>query len=132
MGPEEVVRAASEIKRLQTALNTAGNEKALALAKLKRLEELHPEDKDRVDLPAGLKAKVIAFDPRWHFIVLDVGEDQGVLRRGELLVSRQGKLVAKAKVMRVAKDSCVADLMPGWEFGDVLEGDLAFPASPGS
>jgi hypothetical protein len=132
IGPEEVVRAASEIKRLQTALNTVGDEKELVLAKLNRIEELHPEDTCRVDLPPGLKTKVIASDPRWHFIILNAGEDQGVLRRGELLISRQGKLVAKARVVRVAKDSCVADLLPGWGFGDVLEGDLAIPASPGS
>ena len=61
-----------------------------------------------------------------------VGEiEAGVKPRG-LAVSRDGKLVAKARVTSVRQDRCVASLVPGWEFSEVLEGDIVTPAHPGS
>ena len=55
-----------------------------------------------------------------------------LVRISELLVSRQGKLVAKAKVNRVQTDRCVANLVPGWGLGEVMEGDVAIAAEPQS
>jgi hypothetical protein len=64
--------------------------------------------------------------------VLDIGENQGVLEYGELLVNRNGKLVGKIVVRTVQKDRSVANLLPGWEIGEVLEGDQVIPANPAS
>ena len=85
-----------------------------------------------VTLPASLKGKVLVADPKWNFVVLNVGEDQGVLERGELLVNRDGKLVAKVVVRSVQKDRSIANVMPGWELGEVMEGDQVIPAHPAS
>ena len=85
-----------------------------------------------VTLPADLKGKVLVADPKWNFVVLNVGEDQGVLERGELLVNRNGKLVAKVIVRSVQKDRCIANVLPGWELGEVMEGDQVIPAHPAS
>jgi Skp family chaperone for outer membrane proteins len=85
-----------------------------------------------VPLPANLKGKVLVADPKWNFVVLNVGEDQGVLERGELLVNRNGKLVAKVVVRSVQKDRSIANVMPGWELGEVMEGDQVIPAHPAS
>ena len=74
-------------------------------------------------LPADLKGKILVVDPKWDFVVLDIGEDQGVIPDGELLVSRDGKLVAKVVVRSVEKDRCIANIIPGWKLGDVIEGD---------
>lgn len=85
-----------------------------------------------VTLRAGLKGKVIAVDPKWDFVVLNIGGDQGVLDDGEMLVSRDGKLVAKVIVRSVEKDRSIANIMPGWQLGDVIEGDVVTPAHPAS
>jgi len=82
----------------------------------------------RVKLPEGLKGKVLISDPKWDFVVLNVGEAQGVLERGELLVNRDGKLVAKVRVFRVEKDRCIANTVSGWKLGEIIEGDYAIPA----
>jgi cell shape-determining protein MreC len=71
-------------------------------------------------------------DPKWEFVVLNVGEDQGVISDGELLVSRQGKLVAKVIVRSVEKDRSIANLVPGWKLGEMIEGDDVSPAHPAS
>ena len=85
-----------------------------------------------VKLPPGLKGTVMAVDPKWDFVVLNVGEDQGVLPDGELLVSRDGKLVAKVIVRSVQKDRSIANLVPGWQLGEIIEGDEVIPAHPAS
>lgn len=74
-------------------------------------------------LPAGLKGKVVAVDPKWDFVVLNIGGKEGVLQRGELLVNRGGKLVAKLRVTRVQANSCVANVMPEWKQAEVKTGD---------
>jgi len=75
---------------------------------------------------------VVVVDPKWDFVVLNIGTDQSVLEHGEMLVSRNGKLVAKVIVRTVDKDRCIANIMPGWRLGDVFEGDLVTPAHPAS
>jgi hypothetical protein len=130
MEPEQIMTAAAEIKSLRNDLKTAQETNNALVAEVTRLTPVG--DGEIVRLPADLKAKVIAADPKWRFIVLDAGENQGVLKNGELLVSREGKLVAKVKVTRVQNDRCVADLMPGWELAEILEGDVVIPANPRS
>ena len=85
-----------------------------------------------VTLRADLRGKILVVDPKWDFVVLDIGEDQGVLSDGELLVSRSGKLVAKVVVRSVQRDRCIANIIPGWKLGDPVEGDEVSPAHPAS
>jgi hypothetical protein len=132
MGPEQISRASELIKKLHKNLELAeAKTKMLSLevANLKEIVFGHTPD---ILLPPGLDGKVLAFDPKWQFVVLNAGEEQGVLKGGELLVNRDGKLVAKVIVSRVEKDRCVATVLPGWGFGEIAEGDHAIPAHPGS
>ena len=85
-----------------------------------------------IRLPATLKGKVVDVDPKWDFVVLNIGGDQGAIQDGELLVSRDGRLVAKVVITRVEKDSCIANVVPGWKMGEMIEGDVATPAHPAS
>ena len=85
-----------------------------------------------ISLPAKLTGKVLVTDPKWNFVVLNVGEDQQVLKYAELLIHRNGALVARVKVTSVQKDRCVANVMPGGKLGDILEGDQVIPAYPSS
>jgi len=87
-----------------------------------------PEDQKSPPLPSDLKGKVVVVDPKFDFIIVNVGESQGVLERGEMLVSRDGKLVAKVRVWTVQRDRCVANVLPGWKLADVVEGDFVVPA----
>ena len=76
------------------------------------------------ELPPGLKGKVVAVDPKWDFVVLDIGGNQGLVERGEMLVSRDGKLVAKIRVTSVEPSRSVANILPGWKQAEVMEGDV--------
>jgi hypothetical protein len=83
-------------------------------------------------LPADLKGKVVVVDPKWDFVVLDIGNSSGAIQGGELLVSRDGKLVAKVIIRSLQKDSCIANVIPGWKLGEPIEGDEVTPAHPAS
>jgi len=86
----------------------------------------------RTPLPEGLKANIVAVDPKWEFVVLDVGADQGAITNGEMLISRNGKLVAKVRISAVQHNRSIANIVTGWKLGDIVEGDSAIPAFTGS
>ncbi len=133
--PQEVLQLLALIKQDQDTITAMNDEKNVLLRRLlsvqNQLNELIGTNYV-VKLPADLKGQVVVVDPRWDFVVLNIGEDQGVLQDGEMLVSRDGKLVAKVIVRTVQKDRCVANIMPGWKLGDVYEGDQVIPAHPAS
>jgi hypothetical protein len=133
--PQDIVAINKQYKGLQDALAGAQDENKLLGQKIKKVENelaLYKEPERFVVLPAALKGKVLVMDPKWNFVILNVGEDQGVLEYGELLINRNGKLVAKVKVRSVQKDRCIANVMPGWQLGEVMEGDQVIPAHPAS
>ena len=109
------------------------DEKKVLMAANKRLDNELSRSRDRhfvVKLPGKLRGTVLVTDPKWDFVILDVGEDQGMLEFGELLVNRNGKLVAKVIVRTVQKGRSIANVVPGWKLGDVTEGDQVIPAHP--
>jgi len=129
----QILTLDKQIKKQQDAIEAANVENKLLAYKNKDLQNeldalIKPDWKPPV-LPAGLRGKVLVSDPKWDFVILDVGEEQGVLRQGEVLVSRNGKLVAKLSVRSVEKSRCIANVLPGWKLGDVMEGDQIVPAS---
>jgi hypothetical protein len=129
----QAANAAKQIKQLEDMLAGAKAENVLLGKTIKRLENelaIYKDPNKPISLPANLAGKVLISDPKWDFVVLSVGEDQGVLERGELLVSRNGKLVGKVKITSVQKDRSIANVVPGWKIGEVLEGDQVIPAYP--
>lgn len=133
--PQQILAMNKEFKAVQDNLTVANTENKILSQKIKKLETelaVYRDPNFFVTLPANLKGKVLVTDPKWNFVVIDAGEDKGVLERGELLVNRNGKLVAKVVVRTVQKDRCIANVMPGWELGEVMEGDQVIPAHPAS
>jgi hypothetical protein len=134
--PEKILAADKIIKQTQDALDVASEEKKILSRKLTSLQNkydaLTKEDYHGPPLRADLVGKILVSDPKWDFVVLNIGEDQGALTNGELLVSRNGKLVAKVRIQSVQKDRCIANVVPGWRLGEVMEGDQVIPAYPES
>lgn len=132
---QQVAAAAKTIKKLEDTIEVGKQENKVLAQKLKKtqvaLDKFVFQDY-HVPLPATLTGKVLVTDPKWDFVVLNVGEDQGILKDGELLVNRDGKLVAKIKVTSVDKNRCIANVVTGWKLGEVLEGDQVIPAYPAS
>jgi hypothetical protein len=133
--PEDIGKLVVMIRQDQDTINAINDEKKVLTRSVARLQNQLNEligTNYVVTLPADLKGSVAVVDPKWDFVVLDVGDEQGVLQDGEMLVSRAGKLVAKVVVRSVEKDRCIANIMPGWKLGEVFEGDVVTPAHPAS
>lgn len=75
------------------------------------------------EMPAGLKGKVLAVDPKYDFVVLDIGGNQGAVERGKLLISRAGKLVGAVRITKVEPTRSIANIIADLKQSDVLEGD---------
>ena len=123
---ENIKTTLASLKTVTEERDAIADEKKILLASNHKLNEkikslLDPEY--NVALPPGLRGKVLVADPRFDFVVLDIGEKQGVLEDGKLLVNRNGKLIAKVQVKSVQRDRCIANVLPGWKLSDVMEGD---------
>ncbi len=133
---DQVGGLSKDLKSTQAALEAVKEENGVLQRTVSRLNnqvaQLIGTSNIVVILPANLKGKIVAVDPKWDFVVLNIGGDQGVLEDGELLVSRDGKLVAKVIVRSVEKNRSIANIVPGWQLGDVIEGDEVTPAHPAS
>ena len=126
----QIKKLIADLKDTQDKLEALTAEKKIVereLARTKNTLARYIDPEYKVPLPAGLKGKVVVVDPKWEFVVLDVGENQGVKEFGEVLVNRAGRLVAKLQIRSVQDNRCIANVMPGWKFGDVMEGDQIFP-----
>ena len=133
--PEQIIAINKQYKDLQKSFEGALEEnKTLGrqILTLKNELAIYKTPDYQVPLPPNLRGIVLVTDPKWNFVIISVGQDQGVLEHGELLVNRNGKLVAKVKVRSVQKDRSVANVMPGWQLGEVMEGDQVIPAHPAS
>lgn len=84
----------------------------------------------KVSLPPDLAGKVTAVDAQYDFVVLDVGEDQGVREHGEVLVGRgagaDAQLVGRLRILSVEKSRSIANIMPDYKTGEIQTGDYVF------
>jgi predicted nucleic acid-binding Zn-ribbon protein len=122
------------IKQLQVDLGSAREELGAVKAekvvfdrKFRQLEgelaRYRGEDVE-VKLDTKVQGKVLAIDQKYDFVVIDVGEAEGIIPRVKLMVSREGKLIGKVEVVRVDTHRSIANVLPEWKQGDVSEGDL--------
>jgi septal ring factor EnvC (AmiA/AmiB activator) len=131
----QVLSLGKTLKQAEENLAAVQDENKVFARRIERLEyqlAKYQGSNIVVYLPANLKGKILVSDPKWDFVVLDVGEDQGAREDGELLVNRDGQLVAKVIIRSVQKNRCIANVMPGWKLGEVMEGDQVIPAHPTS
>ena len=60
----------------------------------------------------GLTGTVVAYNPGWNFIVVNIGDRQGLKVGKELVIKRGGQMVGKAKVTSVDPGTSIADILP--------------------
>ena len=127
LDPSEVKTLISSNKNLLVLSQGLDEEKNVFARRNKELKErldilLGKDDPDPF-MPPDIKGSVLVVDPKWNFVLLDVGAKQGAAQRGVFMVSRNGKLVAKVRVMSLLPERSIANIMPGWKLAEVMEGD---------
>jgi hypothetical protein len=127
--PDQVKTVVDSEKKLRAAGEVLTLENQLLAKRLKsvqaRLDEIIGPNND-VPLDPGTKGKVLVVDPKWDFVVLDIGEKENLRANGVMMVHRNGKLVAKVRIVSVQGTRSIANVMPGWKLDEVMEGDSVF------
>lgn len=124
--PEQIKGIISERDGLKTTVAALKSENKLISASRDDFKAKYfalVGDDAAVPLPTGLKGEVMAVDPKYGFVVLNIGDEQGVKERGEMMINRKGRLIGKVKITSVQKDTSVASIIPAWKHGQVMEGD---------
>jgi len=90
---------------------------------------------------AGLQGRILAVNAGWNFVVLSVGDKQGVMVNSSLLVVRGNDPIARLRITSVEPSTSIADVLPGTmrrgvsiQPGDtvIFEGSRGVPAAPGA
>ncbi len=78
-----------------------------------QLETLKTEKNNRMALKMrnGLEGSVLAVNQAWNFIVMNIGDRNGVVGNAEMLIKRGGKLVGKVRVTSVEPSTAIADIV---------------------
>lgn len=126
LSPDQVKATIIDLKKTREQREAFASENKIISRKntelQSKIEDLIGSNRDP-ELPVGLKGQVVAVDPKYDFVVLNIGGNQGVLERGVMLVNRRGKLIAKVRVASVTPDRSVANVLPESKQGEIMEGD---------
>jgi len=126
LSPEEIKAIIADREKARKANEALMGENKLLVSQVNEWKKRWNDffgDQGPVLLPTGLRGKVLAVDPKYDFVVLDIGEDQGAKERGEMMVDRDGKLLGKVRIKTVSKDRSIANILPNWKRGEITEGD---------
>lgn len=128
--PDQVKSTVAELKSVRDNSAALEAEKKVLLRQNSQLESeldrYRGTNDVEVVLKPGTKGKILVVDPKWDFVVLDIGANQELKPNGVLVVSRGGKLIGKVKVTSVQQDRSIANVVPGWKLQELLEGDVVF------
>src|SRR5689334_2384004 len=130
MEPAQVIALVASEKKLQGDKAALMQENGVLAKQIQRKDavlDVFRGKNENPYVPPDVRGKVMVVDPKWDFIVLNVGSNQQVPERGVLLVSRNGELVAKVRVMSVEDQRSIANVVPGWKLKDIMEGDAVLP-----
>lgn len=78
-----------------------------------QLETLRKKDSDRQALKMrnGLEGRILAVNQAWNFVVLNLGDRNGVVGNAEMLVKRGNQLVGKLRITSVEPSTSIADIV---------------------
>lgn len=114
---EEVVEQPGEVDELRNQLAAAEGEKELLTNKLAEVEAQLTTMREREEARQGrmmarsLEGTVQAVNPAWNFVVLDLGDRQGVAQGAEMIVRRGPQMVGRVRISSVEPSTSVADII---------------------
>ena len=113
--PDALTQQLAEVTRERDELNVvkAGFDAQLKTAQA-QIASLQKRDADRASgaLMAGLRGRVLAVDRNWNFVVLDLGNRNGVNNNATMIIQRGGSMVGRVRITSVEPSQSVADIIP--------------------
>ncbi len=78
-----------------------------------QIEDLQKKNNDRMaqKMRNGLEGRILAVNQAWNFVVLNLGDRNGVVGNVEMLIKRGSQLVGKVRVTSVEPSTSIADIV---------------------
>lgn len=78
-----------------------------------QLADLRQRDTERQQLKMrdGLQGRILAVNQAWNFVVLNLGDKNGVVSNAEMLVKRGNSLIGKVRITSVEPATSIADIV---------------------
>lgn len=125
---DQVRNRLADLTKANDAIAALSDEKKVMVRQINFLKDRvarYEGDKEVIpDLPKNIKGEIVAVEPKWDFVVLNIGSDKELVPRAQLLVSRNGKLVAKLRIVTVEPNRAIANILPEWKQAEVRVGDV--------
>jgi myosin heavy subunit len=125
--PDELFQ---EINELSEKVKVAeGEQKMLSAAKekteteLKKLREQMEMTKPGGTKSMSLSGRILAVNPTWNFVILDLGKNDQVVEGLTMVIYRGEKMIGKIKTVTVDAQTSVADVLPGTPANAIEVGD---------
>jgi hypothetical protein len=132
MTPEQIRNNLARLRQLERERDTlVADNQALDRRRHELESRLKRYEGDRevdIELPVSAKGNVVAVDPKYDFVILNIGRAQGLVENAKLLVNRDGKLIGQVKVTSVQDNRAIANVLPDWKQEEVMEGDQVIPS----
>jgi len=104
---DDLKKQLAEKDVLTTSIQTKLKENETELASLRQ----HEADRKAKVMRKGLEGTILAVNPSWNFVVVSLGDRNGVIENSELLIKRGSQLIGKVRVTSVEPSTSVADIV---------------------
>jgi len=102
--------ASAERDEARTLLAAAQDENTALKAQIAALQGKE-KSRQTSQMRQGLQGTILAVNQAWNFVILSIGDRQGVVTNAEMLVQRGGQLLGKIRVTSVEPSTSVADIL---------------------
>jgi len=97
----------TELETLNQQLQDQNTGLSTQVAELRRKED----GRQKLQMRQGLSGTILAVNQAWNFVVLSLGDRQGVVPNAEMLVQRDGQYLGKVRVTSVEPSTSIADIL---------------------
>jgi hypothetical protein len=104
---DEVAAERDELRTVVAGLQDKNTGLEAQIAELRRKEEA----RQKVQMRQGLQGTILAVNQAWNFVVLSLGDRQGVVPNAEMLVQRGNQLLGRIRVTSVEPSTSIADIL---------------------
>lgn len=108
----EVQKAQADLAEARVLVEATANRAKETETKLAAAEQKQKIREQQLGV-AGLQGRILAVNSGWNFVVLSVGDKQGVAVNAPLLVVRGGQPIARLRISSVEPSTSIADVIPG-------------------
>jgi myosin heavy subunit len=106
--------ASAELKKqleekdiLTTSLQTKIKEQESQLSEFVKRED----QRRKKTMRTGLEGRILAVNQAWNFVVLSLGDRNGVIGNAEMLIKRGSQLIGKVRITSVEPSTSIADII---------------------